>query len=219
MASMADAVLLVDENCRVIFANRTAEELLGHHAHTGLDDWANAYEVFLPDGTTPIPVAEWPTARAVKGENVDNFGVAVRGLDGGRLVQLVMMGRPLDAGPGGSKGAVIVFRDRHQDGGDRAATAPFAEDGRHRPTHRGRRPRLQQHPDRDHRDNRDSCRRSRRSSQARGHRTADRRGRDSRFVIDAATPRLCAPAGAAAAAYGRQHDRDRDDPLVAADAW
>jgi signal transduction histidine kinase/CheY-like chemotaxis protein len=111
MASMADAVLLVDGNCRVIFANRTAEELLGEHAHTGLDDWANAYEVFLPDGTTPIPVAEWPTARAVKGENVDNFGVAVRGLDGGRLVQLVMMGRPLEAGPGGSKGAVIVFRD------------------------------------------------------------------------------------------------------------
>jgi signal transduction histidine kinase/CheY-like chemotaxis protein len=111
MASMADAVLLVDERCRVVFANRTAEELLGEHAGTGLDDWAKAYEVFLPDGTTVIPVAEWPTARAVKGENVDNFGVAVRGLDGSRLVQLIMTARPLEGGPDGPKGAVIVFRD------------------------------------------------------------------------------------------------------------
>jgi signal transduction histidine kinase len=111
MASMADAVLLVDEQCRVVFANHAAEELLGKQASTGLEDWANTYEVFLPDGTTPIPVSEWPTVRAVKGENVDNFGVAVRGLDGGRLVQLVLTGRPLEAGPGGPQGAVIVFRD------------------------------------------------------------------------------------------------------------
>ena len=111
MSSMADAVLLVDEEVRVVYANRAARKLLGDHADTGFDDWTGAYEIFLADGVTPLAAAEWPVVRAVRGEHVDNFGMAVRHRGAHELSQLVVTARPLESGPSGEKGAVMVFRD------------------------------------------------------------------------------------------------------------
>jgi signal transduction histidine kinase/ActR/RegA family two-component response regulator len=111
MASMADAVLLVDKNCRVAFANRVARDLLGENAAAGLEEWEASYEICAADNAKPLPVSEWPIVRAVNGERVDNFSLAVRGRSGGRPMQLVVTARPLEGDPQGGEGAVVVFRD------------------------------------------------------------------------------------------------------------
>ena len=96
--------------------------------------------------------------------------------------------------------AVFLHRPRH-DRADHAGepAAPGAEDGGDRPAHRRRRARLQQHPDRHHRDDRASVRRARGRPEARADRRGDRRGGHARRAAHAAHAGLCPQAAAAGA--------------------
>ena len=90
----------------------------------------------------------------------------------------------------------------HRPGPDRKAgrgssIAPCAEDGCGRPAHGRHSPRLQQHPDRDHRHHRHSGGSRRRSAPARRRRQTDRRSRRTRGQPDQASPGLCPQAAAA----------------------
>ena len=111
MSSMVDAVLLVDENVNVVFANHAAHDLMRHHAMSGIQDWSRAYRVFAADGVTPLVVADWPFVRAVRGEHIDNFEIAIRADDDDRLTHLVFSGRPIRGELNAPRGAVIVLRD------------------------------------------------------------------------------------------------------------
>jgi PAS domain S-box-containing protein len=111
ITSMADAVLVIDENGQAIVANPAAKRLFGDRPDVGSEDWAQTYQCFLPDGATPFPAADTPLARAVRGESVDNLEVVVRPSDGARSTHLIANGRPLRDPTGGLKGAVVVYRD------------------------------------------------------------------------------------------------------------
>ena len=114
----------------------------------------------------------------------------------------------------GAGAAAFLHRPRH-DGAHQARTAiaPIAEDGRRRPAHRRRRPRLQQYPHRHHRHDRDSGRGRRGRPGAQGNHRIDRRGGATRRAIDPAASRLRAPAAAGAEtnqseSIARRHHQD-----------
>ncbi|HVO15243.1 MAG TPA: ATP-binding protein [Alphaproteobacteria bacterium] len=111
MAGMADGVILVDEHMRNVFVNPAARAFLGPLSETDWYDWLAGQEIFHADGVTPLRPEETPRWRACHGEKVDNFEVAIRMRDQKSLVHAVISARPILAGGGTPKGAVVVFRD------------------------------------------------------------------------------------------------------------
>lgn len=112
LGSIADGVVVSDQNARLVLFNPAAERLLGR----GLTDaapseWSSTYGVFLPDGVTPFPEAEYPLVRALQGresEQVDQF-IRNASVPEGRYISV--SGRPLRGDDGRIEGAVVAFRD------------------------------------------------------------------------------------------------------------
>jgi PAS domain S-box-containing protein len=69
------------------------------------------FACFLADGTTPLPIPDSPLARALCGENVDDFEIVVQGEQSGARAHLVANARPLRDASGKLCGAVTVLRD------------------------------------------------------------------------------------------------------------
>jgi len=109
--SIRDSVVVVDENAVVVVANAAARRLLG--ADRGFDSLAGVrkFACFLSDGTTPLPIRDSPLARALRGENVDNFELAVQIERCGANAHFVANARPLRDERGTFRGAVTVLRD------------------------------------------------------------------------------------------------------------
>jgi PAS domain S-box-containing protein len=111
MARMADAVLLVDANAAILFANTAAKELLGDHAVVGWKAWETTYEAYHADEITPLAFVEWPLMRALHGENVDSVDMVLRSKGDERKVHLTISGRPIESLGDAANGAVLVLRD------------------------------------------------------------------------------------------------------------
>jgi PAS domain S-box-containing protein len=111
MARMADAVLLVDADAAILFANTAAKELLGDHAVIGWNAWAKTYEAYDADEITPLGFDDWPLMRALHGENVDGVDMVLRAKGDERKVHLTISGRPIESVGHNASGAVLVLRD------------------------------------------------------------------------------------------------------------
>ena len=76
--SIRDCVVVADENAVVVVANAAARRLLG--VDRGFDSLTGVrkFACFLSDGTTPLPIPDSPLARALRGENVDDFELVVQ---------------------------------------------------------------------------------------------------------------------------------------------
>ena len=105
--------------------------------------------------------------------------------------------------------------------GDRGHRVPGpagAEDGSHRPAHRRRRARLQQHPDRDHRHHRNPRRRGQGPPASGPDHQSDQRRGGARRRPHPASAGLRPPSAAAAAQHRRQRPGHRCGAAAAADA-
>ncbi|MGO3928733.1 ATP-binding protein [Rhodopseudomonas pseudopalustris] len=111
VASMADAVLMLDAEGRRVFANPTFFALFGDIAEIGSERWRQHYQGLRPDGVTPIPDDETPSARARRGESFDNLDVVLRRVGHSQLVHLAASGRPIETASGAFDGAVVVYRN------------------------------------------------------------------------------------------------------------
>jgi len=61
LVSMADGVVVADENGKFVLFNNSAEQMIGQGAtDTTPSQWANHYGTYLPDGVTPYPANELP---------------------------------------------------------------------------------------------------------------------------------------------------------------
>jgi len=110
IASMADAVVVIDAEGRRMFANPTCVALFGEAADIGSERWKNKYKRYLGDGVTPMPDDQSPSSRARRGESFDNVELGIRH-EGQALVQLAASGRPIENPDGTLAGAVIVYRN------------------------------------------------------------------------------------------------------------
>jgi PAS domain S-box-containing protein len=130
--SIRDSVVVVDEKAVVVVANAAARRLLG--VDPGFDSLTGVrkFACFLPDGVTSLPIPDSPLARALRGENVDDFELMVQPeQSGGRAFSsevgpgsrqenasrqesrayFVANARPLRDARGQLCGAVTVLRD------------------------------------------------------------------------------------------------------------
>jgi PAS domain S-box-containing protein len=113
--SMADGVIVADEQGKLLLFNPAAERIVGLG---GIDappeERREQYGLYLPDTTTPYPTAELPLSRAIRGEEVDDVEVFVRhaGRPGG--LWLSVNARPLRDERDRPRGGVAVLRDVSQ---------------------------------------------------------------------------------------------------------
>jgi signal transduction histidine kinase/CheY-like chemotaxis protein len=110
IASMADALVVIDADGRRIFANPTCVALFGEAAEIGSERWKKKYQRFLGDGVTPMPEDASPAARALRGESFDNVELSIRHADH-PLIQLAASGRPIVDADGSFGGAVVLYRN------------------------------------------------------------------------------------------------------------
>jgi signal transduction histidine kinase/CHASE3 domain sensor protein len=111
ITSMADAVLVVDETGTVVISNPASHRLFGARADVGSPDWQRTYLCFRPDEVTPLPTAETPIARAIRGEKIDDLELVLRRKGDAKSTHLIANGRPMVDAAGRGKGAVLVFHD------------------------------------------------------------------------------------------------------------
>lgn len=113
IASIADGVLVTDAEGRIILDNAASRRLTGQAQSAvsfDLEAQVEEHGLRASDGT-PIPPAELPLGRAVRGETVTEQVLIVRRADTGEDRFLMCSSAPVRAGSGAITGAVAVFRD------------------------------------------------------------------------------------------------------------
>jgi two-component system phosphate regulon sensor histidine kinase PhoR len=110
--SMADAVLVVDEDRRIVEANRAAVTLFGVAAKEELlgplEAWGRRFELRGPDGA-PMALERYASVRALAGEANAHYDGVIRSADG-RDVFVSVRSAPVERA-GGAPLAVTVLRD------------------------------------------------------------------------------------------------------------
>ena len=113
MASIADVVIVVDANERLLYVNEAGKAALGEqNCRIGSDDWTRASLGYAPDGITPVDYSQRPLSRALRGEKVDNQELVVDLFArDGKPVSFIASARPIQNSAGEVEGAVVVGRD------------------------------------------------------------------------------------------------------------
>jgi PAS domain S-box-containing protein len=108
--SMGDAVLVADQDARIVLSNPAAERLMGIRAGMSLSEWSKDQYIFMSDGVTPLPRDQRPLVRALNGDTFENYEIVVRPAHAEKPFTLVTTGAPIRRN-GKNTGAVVVYRD------------------------------------------------------------------------------------------------------------
>jgi len=111
IASMAETVLVVDNEEQIILSNAAAERLLRYRPGMTIAELRTQNVTYRSDGCTPLTEDERPTARALRGEQFDGLEIAVRRTDSHDLLQFLVSGRPLYDSFGAVRGGALVLHD------------------------------------------------------------------------------------------------------------
>ena len=109
--SMAEAVLVIDDNADVLLSNPAAERILLHRSGMNLRNLRAISDVFHGDGVTPLKADELPSVRVLRGEHFEELEMIVRPHSGDLPRHLMISGRPMRDGQGHISGAVLVYHD------------------------------------------------------------------------------------------------------------
>ncbi|HTI50542.1 MAG TPA: ATP-binding protein, partial [Planctomycetaceae bacterium] len=112
LRSLADGVVVADEEGRFLVWNPAAERIIG----MGPEDqptaaWPNLYGLYQPDRKTPFPAKDLPLARAMRGEEVSEVAMFIRNDRKSEGAFLSLNATPLRDAQGNVRGGVAVFRD------------------------------------------------------------------------------------------------------------
>lgn len=111
LESMADGVVACDADGMLTLFNRSARTWHGL-APLRLPpcEWARHYDLFRPDGITPLPTDEIPLARAFRGEIVRDAGMAIKAKE--QPIRFILANGSVILDEAGQKlGAVVIMRD------------------------------------------------------------------------------------------------------------
>lgn len=111
LESMADGVVACDAGGILTLFNRAARRWHGlDPVELPPEQWSRHYDLFRPDGATPLPTDEIPLARAFRGETVTDAGMAIKAT-GQPTRFIVANGSVITDETGEKLGAVVVMRD------------------------------------------------------------------------------------------------------------
>jgi PAS domain S-box-containing protein len=111
LEAVEDGIVACGPDGALTLFNRATREFHGVAAEPATaDNWAREYDLFGPDGVTPLRPEERPLQRALSGEVVRNLEVVIAA-PGGKPRYLVASGQPLYDESGHNLGAVVSMHD------------------------------------------------------------------------------------------------------------
>ena len=109
--NICDGVVACDDAGNLVLFNRTAREWHGIDAlNLPPEQWSSQYDLFGPDGTSPLPTETIPLKRAHNGEQLHDVGMTIAA-KGQPLRHLLASGRPFFDDRGHKLGAVVGMHD------------------------------------------------------------------------------------------------------------
>ncbi len=109
--NISDGIVACDANGIITLFNPVAEGFHGRPAEAiPPQEWAERYDLYLPDGKTPMPQEQIPLFRALQGETVLNAEMAIAPEETTPRI-LKASGNAIVAPSGEKLGAVVVMRD------------------------------------------------------------------------------------------------------------
>ncbi len=109
--SMAEGVLVVDPERRVVLSNQAAARFLGTQHEKPVGELIVESDFYDSDGVTLIAPDDLPIARALRGLSFDRREILVKPADGQAQFRLMVSGRPLRGSDGAISGAALVYHD------------------------------------------------------------------------------------------------------------
>jgi len=110
--NMAEGVMVCDRDLHLVQFNRGASAIMGADLRgDDLRNTADRYMLLPSRGAPPIALEQWPLARAMKGEAVDNAQFILRGLAMASDVWIEAFARPVRTDDGTILGGMMVLRD------------------------------------------------------------------------------------------------------------
>lgn len=111
LENVEDGIVGCDENGILSFFNRATREFHGlSEKPLPPEQWSTHFNLFHPDGCTPLTTEEIPLYRAYKGEVVQNVEMMIAPLNG-NVRHVLVSGRKISGRDGKSLGAVVVMHD------------------------------------------------------------------------------------------------------------
>lgn len=110
--TMADGVIVFDRHAQLTHRNPAAALILGVDlAQSDFGQLTKQFDVLPSVDAPPTPAEQWPLARAMRGETVDNVRFIIRGPTPPHEKWLEASARPVTDEHGQLYGGMIVFRD------------------------------------------------------------------------------------------------------------
>jgi PAS domain S-box-containing protein len=109
---LSEGVVVADREGRFIICNQTARSVLGITTRSGTPEaWSEIVGIYKPDGLTPYPPEELPSARALSGETVAETEIFICNDQCPSGVWISVQANPLRRESGSIHGSIVVFRD------------------------------------------------------------------------------------------------------------
>ncbi|OGO18180.1 MAG: hypothetical protein A2Z14_18970 [Chloroflexi bacterium RBG_16_48_8] len=110
--SLAEGVIVADQEGRFMFFNPAAERILGIGSKSiSLEEWTGVYGCFRTDRITPYPSMELPLARSIRGETVLDEVIFIRNSEQLEGIWISTSSNPLFDSKGEVNGGVVIFRE------------------------------------------------------------------------------------------------------------
>ncbi|MEM9925652.1 MAG: PAS domain S-box protein [Cyanobacteria bacterium P01_D01_bin.50] len=111
LTNLSDGIVACDGNGNLTLFNRASMEFHGMEVkNIPAEQWSEYYDLYLPDGKTPIPTTEIPLFRALQGESVRDVEMKIVPKQGNPRT-LLANGDPIINSAGEKVGAVVAMRD------------------------------------------------------------------------------------------------------------
>ena len=108
---LVEGVVACDAQGELVLFNRSLREWQGADPlRLPQEQWAERYDLFEPDGATPLATEAIPLVRAFHGETIQGVEIAICA-PGRPVRQVLANGAPIRDGQGRSLGAVVVMHD------------------------------------------------------------------------------------------------------------
>jgi PAS domain S-box-containing protein len=109
--NMNDGIVVLDLQRNVVHANHTAIMLLGPmHRNLTSAEGAEIYQVLLPNGQF-LPRDQWPSAKAIRGEFIEDVEFIIRRKDGNKEVVAAITTTPIMNTAGELIQVMVTYRD------------------------------------------------------------------------------------------------------------